>query len=168
MTEFAISPASAADKAKLLELWHAGWHEAHARLVPEGLLAFRTLGHFDLWFEQSRDVVFVARGDGLLGFVAIGGRELSKLYVSSAARGTPVARQLLGYAERYILAHGYEAAELLCTDGNLRAQRFYEREGWALAEVMPEALWMPAGCSVRVETPTRRYRKSLTADGSDL
>ncbi len=164
MTELTISPASVADKAELVALWHSGWHEAHAPLVPEAVLAFRTLAHFYLWFEQSRDVVFVARGDTGMGFVAISGRELSKLYVSPAARGTTAARQLLGYAERYI-GQGHEEAELLCTDGNLRAQRFYEREGWALVEVGPEALWVPEGCSVTVETLTRRYRKSLMAKG---
>ncbi len=73
-----------------------------------------------------------AEEKGLLGFVSIEGSELAKLYVSSQARGKGVAAALLSHAEGQLYERGVVEAEIHCTQGNKRAQRFYEREGWVL------------------------------------
>lgn len=43
---FEIRPAETADYPRIVRLWHQGWHDAHAALVPAGVLAFRTIDHF--------------------------------------------------------------------------------------------------------------------------
>ena len=85
-----------------------------------------------------------------------------KLYVSREAKGSGIARTLLSHAETVLAADGVSRAELFCTAGNLRAQRFYEREGWTLAETTSDALWLPPGCSDRFEVLTHRYVRALS------
>jgi ribosomal protein S18 acetylase RimI-like enzyme len=157
-----ISPVQINDTDALVALWHAGWHDAHAHLVPAAILSYRTPEHFRLWLGQSGETIFVARGACPLGFVSVRDGELCKLYIAPTARGTGIAVKLMTHAEQRIRSNGYTEAELLCLDGNLRAQRFYEREGWRLAESFPEALWLPEAETARYLVPTRRYRKAIS------
>jgi ribosomal protein S18 acetylase RimI-like enzyme len=117
-----IRPAREADQLAIVQLWHQGWHDAHAHLVPTEILAFRTPEHFLLWLKQSTDAFHVAVDDELLGFVSINGAELVKLYVSPQARGSRTAHDLLSHAERLLAEQGVAQAELFCTAGNVRAE----------------------------------------------
>ncbi|RUZ78308.1 GNAT family N-acetyltransferase [Mesorhizobium sp. M7A.F.Ca.US.006.01.1.1] len=156
-----IRPAQEADRSAIVQLWHQGWHDAHAHLVPAEILAYRTPAHFSLWLEQSTDAFHVAVGDGLLGFVSINGVELVKLYVSPQARGSGTARDLLSHAEHLLSEQGVAEAELFCTAGNVRAQRFYAREGWRLSRSFEDALWLPDNVAGRFTVETHCYRKHL-------
>jgi GNAT superfamily N-acetyltransferase len=160
---FDIHPAKAADHGKIVQLWHQGWHEAHAALVPSEVLSFRTEGHFAIWLKEARDTFYVATDDTeFFGFVSVKAAEIVKLYVGTPARGTGTAHALLSFAEKLLCADGVSDAELLCTAGNTRAERFYQREGWHLSDTYEDALWMPKGVSRQFFVPTHRFQKNLT------
>jgi GNAT superfamily N-acetyltransferase len=157
--------ARAEDHTAIVQLWHQGWHDAHAHLVPTEILAFRTPRHFKLWLEQTSDEFYVAKDQELLGFVSVKDAEVVKLYVSERARGTGVAHSLLSFAEQLLLKKGMTEAELFCTAGNIRAQKFYEREGWSLSRSFDDALWLPDGVTGLFMVRTHCYRKFLNASG---
>lgn len=126
-----IRPAEPADLAPLARLWYAGWHEAHAAIVPADLTAQRTEASFLNRLENLGDALRTAGPVGKpLGFCAIKGDELYQLFVSPDARGTGLARDLLTDGEARLAARGVARACLLCADGNDRAARFYARAGW--------------------------------------
>ncbi len=84
-------------------MWHAGWHAAHAGIVPVEILKFREIGHFWLWLECSVDQFFIATsGTSVVGFVTTNGAELVKLYVASSARGTGTAAALMAFGEQRV------------------------------------------------------------------
>ena len=56
--------------------------------------------------------------------------ELYQMYVSQVARGSGVAKALIGDAEVRVAGNGYDLAWLACAIGNHRASRFYEKSGW--------------------------------------
>jgi ribosomal protein S18 acetylase RimI-like enzyme len=149
------------DHLAIVQLWHQGWHDAHAELVPGEILAFRTPMHFKLWLEEADDQFYVATDQGLLGFISVKGAEIVKLYVGRNARGTGVARSLLSFGEQLLFKKGFKEAELFCTAGNTRAQKFYEREGWSLSLSFEDALWLPKNIAGRFSVETHRYRKTL-------
>jgi GNAT superfamily N-acetyltransferase len=133
-----------------------------ADLVPSEVLPFRTKDHFTLWLKEAEDAFFVAPDDaGVLGFVSVKGGEVVKLYVSNRARGTGAAHALLSFAEKLLRDAGITNAVLFCTAGNLRAERFYKREGWDLSHASEDALWMPEGVRKKFIVPTYRSQKDL-------
>jgi GNAT superfamily N-acetyltransferase len=158
-----IHSAKAADHGKIVQLWHQGWHEAHAALVPPEVLSFRTEDHFATWLKEANDTFYVATdGTQCLGFVSVKAAEVVKLYVGRPARGTGAAHALLSFAEKLLSASGVTQAELLCTAGNSRAETFYLREGWRLTDTYQEALWMPKGVNRQFIVPTHRFQKALS------
>jgi GNAT superfamily N-acetyltransferase len=159
---FEIRSARPDDYPALLHLWRQGWHDAHAELVPSAVLKFRTPADFGVWLGECSDQFYVAEDEtSLLGFMSVKADELVKLYIGRQKRGTGVAHDLLAYAENHISAMGFEKACLFCTAGNLRAQRFYEREGWRLAATAEDRLWFPAGEKSGLMVLTHRYEKSF-------
>jgi GNAT superfamily N-acetyltransferase len=101
-------------------------------------------------------------GEGLLGFVSIKGAEVVKLYVGAAARGKGVARLLLGYSEKLLARRGIKSAELFCTLGNVRAQKFYVREGWKLSRTFADNLWLPETAPAEsFSVQTQHFKKQL-------
>jgi ribosomal protein S18 acetylase RimI-like enzyme len=81
--------------------------------------------------------------------------EVVALYVDPNHYGAGLGRLLMAEARRGLRERGFDAALLWVLDGNERAQRFYEREGWS-----------PDGAS-REEQPydivsnVRRFRRRL-------
>jgi len=65
--------------------------------------------------------------------------EMTMLYVRPAAWGQGIAPALLGTATGWIADRGHRAARLRVVEGQARARRFYEREGWQVDERMPPA-----------------------------
>ncbi|KAA9382427.1 hypothetical protein [Neorhizobium galegae] len=55
-----IRPAETADQKEIVQLWHQGWHDAHADLVPSEVLAFRTKDYFTLRLKDAQDTFLVA------------------------------------------------------------------------------------------------------------
>jgi GNAT superfamily N-acetyltransferase len=137
--DVAIRRAVPADAEALSELHVDCWDDAYRGLIPQELLAERRMRiqeRIDGWrdaLEQGAEV-WLAEHDGrLIGFSGAGPArhedladllELHVLYVRARWWGSPVAHRLL------LRAVG-DAASCLCVlEGNTRAIRFYERQGY--------------------------------------
>lgn len=131
MRPHVLRPADASDLEPLAVLWHRGVHAAHAGLIPEELLALRTLESLRERLVPMLERTTVAGPEGApVGFCTIHGDELNQLYVDPAAQGAGVAARLIADAERRLAAAGHAVAWLACAVGNDRAVRFYEKCGW--------------------------------------
>lgn len=81
--------------------------------------------------------------------------ELLALYVAPALTGTGVGRALMAAATARARAHGFHTLYLWVVRGNTRAERFYERAGFAPDGA--EEAYDVGGSSV----PELRYRRAL-------
>jgi putative acetyltransferase len=155
-----IRAAVAADMVAVADLWHEGWHSGHAGHVPDGLTALRTLEAFRerTPLRVADTTVALDGSGGLLGFVMVVGDEVEQVFVGPAARGTGVAAELLGTAERQVAAAGHPVAWLAVVAGNARARRFYERCGWVDEGDLPYEV--TAGGQTWT-SPCRRYVKAV-------
>ena len=158
MTE--IRPAEPADMAAVADLWHEGWHDAHAGHVPDGLTAARTVAAFhERTPARVADTAVAVAADGALeGFVMVVDDEVEQVFVARSARGGGLADRLLAEAERRVAAAGHAEAWLAVVAGNVRARRFYERQGWRDEGDLPYQV--TAGGEVFV-SPCRRYVTTL-------
>ena len=130
----------------LARLWHEGWQDAHAAIVPVELTRLRTLDSFRERLLHALPYVRVAGAPGApIGFTIVKDDELYQLFVGAAARGTGVAAALIDDAERRLTETGVRTAWLACAIGNHRAARFYEKRGWSRAGTMISTLATPAG-----------------------
>jgi ribosomal-protein-alanine N-acetyltransferase len=97
------------------------------------------------WLTEKGDPAWVAELDGaVVGHAAVAGAptkplELTRLVVSSAARGHGVAAALLDAVERHAASVG-SALFLEVLEHNSAAMRLYERRGW-LATSSVEVDW---------------------------
>jgi GNAT superfamily N-acetyltransferase len=141
-----IRAATPEDAETLTDLHLDVWDDAYTGLVPAQLLLERRAnraGRIDRWHQilgSQASTEWVAQREPddprLLGFASTGaGRdepepglprlELMALYVRAEAYGSGI-----GYA-LYASAIGDSSAFLWVLDGNVRAIRFYERQGFA-------------------------------------
>lgn len=137
-----ILPAAVEDAEALTDLHLDAWDEAYAGLMPADVLAHRREARQER-VERWRQILGAAEstellaweGDSLIGFVSVGpGRddpedalpaiEVLALYVRSRVYGTGVGYALLG------AGIGSASAFLWVLEGNRRAIRFYERQGF--------------------------------------
>jgi ribosomal protein S18 acetylase RimI-like enzyme len=138
-----IAPARVEDAEALTDLHLDVWEEAYADLVSASLLAERRARRGDR-IESWRGIIAAGSSDNLLawspegrmlGFSSTGpGRdsaddglpplELMALYVRAEVYGTGVGHTLCEAAV------GSSPAYLWVLDGNQRAIRFYERQGF--------------------------------------
>ncbi|MDR7253913.1 putative acetyltransferase [Nocardioides sp. BE266] len=155
-----IRPAGDADMAAVADLWHEGWHDAHAGHVPDGLTAARTLAAFhERTPRRVADTAVAVAEDGeLLGFVMVVGDEVEQVFVGRAARGTGLAPLLLAEAERRVAAGGHVSAWLAVVTGNARARAFYEKQGWTDSGDLPYEV---TAAGQKWTSPCRRYVKSV-------
>jgi GNAT superfamily N-acetyltransferase len=129
-----VRDAVSADVEPLARLWHEGWHDAHAAIVPPALARLRTVESFRERMERGLAEVRVAGPSREpLGFTMLKGDELYQMYVARAARGAGVAAILIADAEARLRERGVAVAWLACAIGNDRAARFYEKSGWTRA-----------------------------------
>jgi GNAT superfamily N-acetyltransferase len=141
-----IRDAQLQDADALAELWHAGWQDAHAPILPAELARYRTLESFRQRMRDHLADVRVAGEPGApLGFSMLQGDELYQFYVGAAARGTGLAAILLVDAEATLRARGVREAWLACAIGNDRAARFYAKNGWQRAGNKVLELPLPDG-----------------------
>jgi ribosomal protein S18 acetylase RimI-like enzyme len=98
-------------------------------------------------FPEGRVILLVAEDatDTIVGIAAVGPDradptrgELQMINVAPDAWGRGVATPLLRSAERELLETGFREAILWVLESNLRARRFYEREGWSADGTMKE------------------------------
>lgn len=130
-------PVLTTDLAPLAQLWHDGWHEAHAAFVPADLVALRTLDSFlQRLIEATENIRVVGPPGGPLGFCATKGAEIYQLYTAPAARGTGIAAELITDGEARLRAQGHTQIELAVLPQNQRAIRFYTRLGWSADQLV--------------------------------
>lgn len=124
-----ITRAKTGDIPSVARIWHAGWHDGHAAIVPSDLTASRTLDEFLDRTQAHLAGTWIARQDGeIVGFYMIEGDELYQFYVDPRLRGSGLATALMKAAEATL---GPGGKFLACTVGNDRAARFYARSGWS-------------------------------------
>jgi ribosomal protein S18 acetylase RimI-like enzyme len=130
----------------LAKIWHDGWNDAHAHILPAELKRVRTLERLRDRLREALRTVRVAGPPGApVGFSMIKDDELYQLYVSANARGLGVAAALIADVEARLADAGVETAWLACAIGNDRAARFYEKSGWRRVGNMINHLETPAG-----------------------
>lgn len=146
------------------QIWEAGWHEAHAEIVPSELRELRTTESFlDRTLANLSDARIAVEGPVVLGLCMTKENELYQLYVSRSARGLGVAQALIRDAEARIRAAGHNTAWLACAIGNERALRFYEKQGWTDAGQQVVALDTSEGTF-----PLEVWRFERRLDTSDI
>ncbi|HEY6942482.1 GNAT family N-acetyltransferase [Dokdonella sp.] len=159
-----VRAATRADVAALADLWHEGWQDAHAAILPAELAHWRTRESFR---ERLAADLAATRVIGLagapLGFSITHGDELNQLFVARTARGSGIAATLVADAEAGLATRGVRVAWLACAIGNQRAARFYERCGWRRAGTMVSRLQVPTG---PFDLEVWRYEKRLAPPGS--
>jgi GNAT superfamily N-acetyltransferase len=155
--------AEDADIEAIARIWHAGWRDAHADILPEDLARYRTLDGFR---ERAKNLLADTRALGppgaLVAFYTLKGDELFQFYVDAAARGTGVASVLIADAEALLAARGVATAWLDCAIGNARAARFYEKSGWQRNGTVVSTLATPDSV---FEIDVWRYEKELLRGG---
>src|SRR5215831_15324444 len=84
-----VRSADAAEIDHLARLWHDGWHQTHAPLVPPELTHLRTFESFRERLQGALPNVHVAGPRGApIGFYVLKGDELDQLFVSPEAHGS--------------------------------------------------------------------------------
>lgn len=146
-----------ADGDDIAAIWHTGWRDGHLGHVPDAVPPHRTLADFHRRVPAQIPHTTVAdTGGRVVGFVTVRDDEVEQVYVTGAARGTGTASALLRYGEQAV-ATRHDRAWLAVVEGNARARRFYEREGWVDRGPVDYAAATADGGTV----PCRRYEKGL-------
>jgi GNAT superfamily N-acetyltransferase len=155
-----VRAAEAEDIEHLARVWHDGWHEAHAQIVPAALTRLRTVASFQERLQAALpEIRAVGPARAPVAFCIVRGDELYQLFVSAPARGSSVAVALMADAEARFTESGVETAWLACAIGNERAARFYEKCGWRRTGTMVNPAETEHG---PFPLEVWRYEKSLT------
>ncbi|MEZ5290030.1 MAG: GNAT family N-acetyltransferase [Vicinamibacterales bacterium] len=146
MTVEPLRLATPDDLEPLADLWHEGWRDAHAAILPADLTALRTRDSFVPRLRAALADLWVAGPPGApLGFCMLRGDELSQLFVARHVRGAGLAARLLAAAEDDLRRRGVLRPWLACAIGNDRAARFYEKHAWRRTGVVVVTLSTTAG-----------------------
>lgn len=108
--------------------------------------------------QRVGDAVVAVVGGAVAGFVMVVDDEVEQVYVARNHRGSGVAVALLAEAERLVAAGGHGRAWLAVVAGNLRARRFYARNGWEDTGLFDHHAPSDQG---PVRVPAHRYVKRL-------
>ncbi|MFO7806225.1 MAG: GNAT family N-acetyltransferase [Paracoccaceae bacterium] len=152
----ALRSAVPDDLDALAQLWCDGWQIGHRDVVPDSLARLRTLPSFRARLEAGPGDVLTS---GPIGrptcFVMLKDAEIDQFYVAPRYVGSGLAADLMAATETALRDRGIARAHLICTEGNDRAMRFYQRHGWV--EVSRGDAIVPGPFTLRVI----RFEKSL-------
>jgi ribosomal protein S18 acetylase RimI-like enzyme len=140
-----VRPARLDDAAAIAAVHVRTWQAAYEHVFgSERLAAIDLPAREEIWrrrlaVPEQRHLVLVAEDDGsVVGFAscgesrdAAGEAELYAIYVLPEAWGSGAGPLLMAAALSGLRKNGFGTARLWVLDDNPRAQRFYEREGWA-------------------------------------
>lgn len=169
-----VRQAVVADAEPIAEVHVRAWQGAYQGLMPQEYLEGLSIADHATWWSRrleglpdgQRSVV-VSVDDRVVGFASYGrprdtdlrgnGRvgELYAINLHPLAWGTGAGSVLLAHTHEELAEMGFSWAVLWVVPGNVRARRFYEREGWSAEHVERTA-------QVRgVTVPEVRYRRPL-------
>jgi GNAT superfamily N-acetyltransferase len=168
-----IRAAVAEDGHAIAEVHVASWLAAYRGLIPdEALDALDVDARAARWYASLADgtaSALVAEDEaGIYGWATVGRSrdpdasgeigELWGLYLRPDRWGQGLGRDLHDAALDELCAQGFSAATLWVLEGNARATRFYERQGWR-----PDGS-MRSDCvgELRTLVEEARYRIELT------
>lgn len=140
-----IREALPGEELAIAEIHVRSWQEAYAGLMPAEFLAALDprdrAARYTLGAEgpEAPTTLVALEDDAMLGFVTfrlshdadapdLG--EVAALYVDPDRHRGGVGRLLMSEARRRLREEGFADALLWVLDGNDRARRFYEGEGW--------------------------------------
>ena len=130
-----ITNAEPDNAPQIARIWHAQWHNAHAKIVPAALTELRSPEEFAARTRSHLGQTQIAWIDNeIAGFFMLDEDEIYQFYVAPSFQGTGAAAQLMTAAEN---ALGAGLKWLACSVGNDRAARFYEKCGWIQAGTIP-------------------------------
>jgi GNAT superfamily N-acetyltransferase len=141
-----IRPAIPADALAVARVHVRAWQVGYQGLLPaaylEGLRAEDRAARYTFGAAGGPATSVAVEGDAILGFVTIKDDELSALHVDPDAWSRGIGGALIAHARADLAASGVSRAWLWLLAGNVRAQRFYERDGWvASGETRSDVVW---------------------------
>lgn len=126
MSRFTLRPYSAQDEDAAIDLWHRTWQQAY----PSIDFAQRLDGWRQRWRDElipAAQIVVAEQASTIVGFVTIDAAGyLDQLVVAPETWGSDLGNLLI--AEAKALSPG--GITLLVNTDNVRAIRFYERNGF--------------------------------------
>jgi ribosomal protein S18 acetylase RimI-like enzyme len=136
-----IRRATIADAAVIAGIHVRGWQWAYRGLLPDavldGLSVEARAAEWRQWLQDEAVHTWVVEEGGrVIGFVSCGpaqeesAGEIFTIYRERDAGVAGVGRALLAHAMNDLASRGFGEAVLWVLEGNGRARRFYEREGW--------------------------------------
>lgn len=141
-----VRAATANDKIAVARVHVRSWQVGYRGLIPDEFLgqmkaedraARYTFGDGD---AASPLTIVATEGEDILGFAALGPSrdadspnegEIFALYVDPDSWGQGVGRTLILNARTYLREMSFATANLWVLEGNQRAMRFYEIDGWS-------------------------------------
>ena len=140
--DFTIRPADVRDAAGIGFVHCRGWQTAYAGLLPETILQGMSPEKSAARFRQEgcRDTLVAEQNGRVVGFCGYGGwrddpdpdeGEIIGLYVLPECQRQGIGGALMKAALAELAAWGCRAVSLWVLQGNDRAARFYERQGFA-------------------------------------
>lgn len=145
--EVALRAARPGDAEALATVHVEGWRVAYRGLMPDSLLerlsVERRAQQWRGWLAEAAGNEFLVADSGgeVLGFVWVDAArdddadaetgELLAIYLRAERWGEGIGKALHDEGIAHLRARGFARATLWVLDGNVRAQRFYERQGWA-------------------------------------
>jgi GNAT superfamily N-acetyltransferase len=125
-------PADALAVARVhVRAWQAGYRGLLPAAYLEGLRAEDRAARYTFDRADGPRTIVAAADGAVVGFSTIHGAELCALHVDPDVWGRGVGGALISRARADLAASGVTEAHLWLLAGNARAQRFYERDGWA-------------------------------------
>lgn len=159
-----MRPATAADAPAVAIIWHRGWRDGHEGKVSDELVSARTEESFrSRASRRVADTTVATVGGAVAGFIMVADDEVEQVYVAEAHRGTGVAAALLARAEEIVAGNGHDEAWLAVVDGNARARRFYERNGWIDGGLIE---YQAAADGGTIVIPVHRYDKRVNGNAA--
>lgn len=141
-----IRSAASGDELAVARVHVRSWQTAYRTLLPDDVLdrlrpEDRAKRYTFGSSEPQRPATIVAvDGASICGFATIapardadaaGNGELCALYVDPESWGRGVGVELISTARARLVDRGFQHATLWVLVGNIRAERFYQKDGWA-------------------------------------
>jgi len=170
MSDVGVRPARLDDAAAVASIRIAGWRSYGSLIDAEHVAsgdfarqaqvsAVAWIGDLDNHGRSPSGATMLVHEltDGVDGWVSFGpdrnsgsAGEIWGLYVAARSWGSGTAQRLLHAASDALRSQGFTSLELWCLDGNERALRFYQREGWSIDGARTSRDFGPAGVADEV------------------